>query len=280
MFASRKEHTLKGEWLWFKDGVVPKAGLDYFGAALLGEDNLEGLEGEKLLFGGHPHGIYPSAFIALYAGAGPLRMRFPWLRVHPCAASVLFKVPLIREYLLWTGHVDAGRATVDKLMRRGNESLCIVVGGEQEALETRNGKELAVVHGRTGFVKLAIQHGYHLVPTYAFGQNESFTVDVSLFASFRKALQRKFKVSIPVFWGRGGGPMPHKKQITLAIGKPVRVPATTGLEPNAKLVDEIHALYVAELQATFERHKVAAGYGDRVLELGEAWSSAKKVKGQ
>jgi hypothetical protein len=72
--------------------------------------------------------------------------------------------------------------------------------------------------------------------------------------------------------------MPHKKKITLAIGRPVRVPAATGLEPDGKLVDEIHAKYVAELQATFERHKDAAGYGTRQLELGEAWSSAKKDK--
>jgi hypothetical protein len=52
-----------------------------------------------------------------------------------------------------------------------------------------------VLLGRTGFVRLACTHGYHLVPSYAFGQNELYTVNQSLLAGFRSWLQRKFQVS-------------------------------------------------------------------------------------
>jgi len=53
-----------------------------------------------------------------------------------------------------------------KHMSIGREDVGILVGGEQEVLVTENGKEKAVVLNRNGFVKIAIKHGYHLVPSY------------------------------------------------------------------------------------------------------------------
>jgi hypothetical protein len=54
------------------------------------------------------------------------------------------------------------------------------------------------------------------------------------------------KVSIPIFWGRYGSPMPHRVQLTLAVGKPIIVPKpiSPGAEPSADLVNSVHAQYV------------------------------------
>lgn len=97
MFAMKPEHS--GSWTIpaFRDSFVTQSPLEYFDAAVVGAEQLRTIKGERCLFGFHPHGIYPMAGVLAYAGASPLRKEAPWLRIRPCAASILFKVPLIRE---------------------------------------------------------------------------------------------------------------------------------------------------------------------------------------
>ena len=69
-----------------------------------------------------------------------------------------------------------GKRTISKHMQAANDHIGLVVGGEKEALLTRNGREAVVLGGRSGFISLALKYGYHLVPSYAFGQNELYYV--------------------------------------------------------------------------------------------------------
>ena len=43
--------------------------------------------------------------------------------------------------------------------------------------------------------------------------------------------------------------------------------AAPAWEPEPELVARLHAEYVAEVKALFERHKHAAGYGERELNV-------------
>lgn len=269
VMTSKKAHNLKATWPWFIKSFVTQAPIEYFGMRVLGEEELDAVKDDRILVGLHPHGVYPLAGILFYSGASPLLLRHPWLRVRPAGASVLFKIPIIREYLLWTAHLDASKRTLSKHMEKRVDDIGLVVGGEKEALATRNGKELVVLAGRTGFVSLAAKYGYTIVPTYAFGQNETYTVSNTTLGGLQTWLQRNLKWSIPVFYGRGFTPMPHKVQVSLAVGTPIRVPApaSPGAEPPAELVEALHKQYVASLQAAFEKHKAAAGYADRALAV-------------
>ena len=153
-------------------------------------------------------------------------------------------------------------------MEKGVDDIGLVVGGEKEALATRNGREAVVLAGRSGFVALACKHGYTLVPSYAFGQNETFTVSNTTLLGLQTWLQRKFKVSIPVFYGRYCTPMPHDVQVTLAIGNPIHCPKPVGGgDPDPEVVERLHKQYVAELKKTFDKYKAEAGYGDRELQV-------------
>jgi len=269
MFLSGAERKCKREWRAFRSSFIPQSALDYFNMQLLMAEDVNLKQGDQYLFALHPHGIFPYGGIPFYAPGSPLMRRFPWLRVHPCGATVVFKVPFIREYLLWTGHLDASRSVMQKHMSQG-KTLAILPGGEVEALRTENGREAVVLKGRKGFVSLALQHGVALVPTYSFGVNETFHVSKTALFSVRNWLQRVAKVSIPVFWGTAGTPLPRRTQISLAVGKPILVPANpSGEKPSEALVDEYHGKYVAALEALFKQHREAAGYGERELAVLE-----------
>jgi 1-acyl-sn-glycerol-3-phosphate acyltransferase len=277
VLCSPAAHTGDARWRRFIRSFVTLAPLEYFSMTCVGEEELEAVKGARVLLGIHPHGVYPMGGVVAYAGSSPLLRSHPWLSVRPVCASILFKIPLLREYLLWTGHIDASRRTIARHMAKGVDDVAVVVGGEKEALLTRNGHEAVILEGRDGFVRLACRYGYHLVPTYTFGQNEVFSVLASgAFARLQALLRRKLRWCIPIYWGRLGLPMPHPVTLTVAVGRPILVPkpSSLGAEPDSQTVARLHAEYVAELRATFERHKAACGYGDRQLHVLSADENA------
>ena len=79
------------------------------------------------------------------------------------------------QLLLWLGCVDAGASTANYNLKKGR-SLLIFIGGEKEQLMSENGKHKIYLKNRKGFVKLALQHGAHLLPMYAFGENDVHTI--------------------------------------------------------------------------------------------------------
>ena len=116
------------------------------------------------------------------------------------AASILFYIPLIREFCLLLGNVDASGATAQYNLKK-RRSLLIFIGGEKEQLMTEEGKQRVYLKSRKGFVKLALQYGCDLVPTYAFGENELYHIS-NFASSFRHWLQRTFSIGLCLAMGR------------------------------------------------------------------------------
>ena len=118
---------------------VVRAPVEFFKMAVVGAERRFKLKPtERSLWCLHPHGIFPMSGLLLYSAASPLRKLFPWLLVRPCGASVLFRVPFLREYLLLTGHLDASRSTMTRLMAKGDEDLGLVIGGNEVRKPSRN----------------------------------------------------------------------------------------------------------------------------------------------
>mmetsp|Transcript_36318 Transcript_36318/g.85000 ORF Transcript_36318/g.85000 Transcript_36318/m.85000 type:complete len:374 (-) Transcript_36318:274-1395(-) len=252
--------------------------LEYFGMRIALPDSLNLDEKEQYLFGFHPHAVHAiGSFVTTWQHpANPLFRKFPGTvdKMKCGAASVLWYVPWVRETLLWSGWIDAGRKTLDKHLSKG-ASIGIVIGGEAEPLATENGKDKVVLGGRKGFIRLAMRHGAHIVPTYTFHLNDTFSFHYHFLKGPRLALQRMTQVCIPITFGRWGTPLPKPTPgLLVAIGEPIRVPpkpADPSAKPDEAIVDQIHQKYVEALQKLFEEFKLEAGYaGDRKLEVLDA----------
>merc|ERR1740139_1085023 len=115
---------------------------------------------KKFLFACFPHGTAADYRILL---DGDLPSVLPNARVRALAASVLFRIPLVREISLWTGCIDAARAVAERAIDAGF-SLLVLPGGEAEQLATRCGEERVFLSRRKGFVKLAMRKGVPVVP--------------------------------------------------------------------------------------------------------------------
>jgi 2-acylglycerol O-acyltransferase 2 len=65
---------------------------------------------------------------------------------------------MVRHLWWWLGGRPASAATMHALLREG---ACVLVcpGGVRECLHMEKGREAILLHGRTGFVRIAMQHG-------------------------------------------------------------------------------------------------------------------------
>jgi 1-acyl-sn-glycerol-3-phosphate acyltransferase len=141
----------------------------YHRAEVRGLDNIPA-EGPVLLVGNHSGGTMISdTFVfaqAFYDHFGPLR------RFHQLAHDLVFQLPGVRASLSRFGTVPASPENMARALER-DAALLVYPGGDHETY--RPSWESAEIDfaGRTGFVRLAIEHGVPIVPVVAIGGQET-----------------------------------------------------------------------------------------------------------
>jgi len=189
-------------WKWIKE---------YFYASVEVETPLN--HSQLYIFCCHPHG--PTSFnhmLTMTDCCGMLSQHYKGQR-RDLGASVLFYIPFFKDFLLFLGCVDAGHSTANYNLSKGN-SLFIYIGGEKEQLMSETGKHKIFVKNRKGFIKLALKYGAHVVPMYAFGENDVYTTS-NILLGFRMWLQKNFSIGIPICFGRYGSIFPHRKRMAV-----------------------------------------------------------------
>jgi hypothetical protein len=229
---------------------------------------------QQYLFAVHPHGIHcwPLNVFAFVTSA--FFDAFPGMPIVGAAATIMFKLPVIRELFMTMHYRDAGRKTCDQVLGpckktgKPGSSLFICTGGEAESLQTKTGVDSVVLDGRTGFVRLALSWGTPLVPVYGLGVTDLYTT-YTFGAGLRRWLAKTCGVAVPLFTGRFGTPLPHQRPITVLIGKPIVVPKplTPGAKPSDTLVEEYHKKYIAALTALYDAHAPLAADGKEKKKL-------------
>ncbi len=92
------------------------------------------------------------------------------------ADSNHFKIPLWRDFLAHRiGVVEASRKNCSALMER-NENLVVFPGGTREVCKKKGEAYELKWQDRNGFVMMAMQHGYDIIPVAAVGAEEAFTI--------------------------------------------------------------------------------------------------------
>jgi 1-acyl-sn-glycerol-3-phosphate acyltransferase len=141
----------------------------YHRAEVRGLDNIPA-EGPVLLVGNHSGGtLISDTFVfaqAFYDHFGPLR------RFHQLAHDLVFQLPGVRASLSRYGTVPASPDNMARALER-DAALLVYPGGDHETY--RPSWESAEIDfaGRSGFVKLAIEHGVPIVPVVAIGGQET-----------------------------------------------------------------------------------------------------------
>ena len=207
----------------------------------------------------HPHGPFPvSASIVMpqLARFGePLGDLFEPVRF--AAASAIFALPLVRDMYLWLGAIEAGRKTLLHALSKGH-SLAILPGGEHEQLLVcPDGSPFEdVVPPVDGLFRLALETQTPIVPVFSFGERRSYESS-SFGLSFRVGLVKKYRIGLPIAWGRHKWfPfVPNPVPITIVVGKPIPLQSLPSSGDLGAAVAELRSSYLSAVQELFEAHK-------------------------
>lgn len=243
--------------------------------------NLEYSQTHQLALAMHPHGIVPfqamlwAAYCDQYYSD---KARGLELYGFGAAADAVQYVPILRNILAWLSAGSAsykalrdglveGKAPSVNAAGRKPRNLYILPGGVAEIFTSTPQRHAIVFQNRRGLIKLSIETNCELVPCYVFGGTDFFhnlATDGGFFAN----LSRRMRAGLTIFWGPYGLPIPFTPKVTMVIGNPIPIPQVENDdERRSKANDLLHAAFLQEMQALFDRYKAAAGYPDAVLEV-------------
>lgn len=161
------------------------------------------------------HGVIPFAGFLLTKHLIEKRGIYP----RGLAAGFVFDIPLVRDFFLKGGAVNANHYNSHALLKENNVVM-LAPGGMYEGLICRPGMKRIPWERRTGFVKLAIETNTPIIPTFCQGLNEVY--DNSKFLlKWRIKFLEATRFSMPFFWGLGL--LPFSKKLIHFIGDPIYI---------------------------------------------------------
>ena len=217
---------------------------------------------EKYMFLEFPHGVFPMGQVI---SASVIDDIAPGQMITGTAADVVFKVPVMRQFMAWLGTLPAKRENITKIFKKGYR-CAVVPGGIAEMYLVSDTSEGLYLKKRQSTIKAAIQEGAHIVPAFFFGNSRLFHI---LGASSNKneswisKFSRKFRASILLFYGRNGLPVPYRQHLHMATGLIINVKQNDN--PSEEEVNNVLGEVIMEVMKLYERKKPS--WEDRPLVI-------------
>jgi 1-acyl-sn-glycerol-3-phosphate acyltransferase len=160
------------------------------------------------------------------------------IAVRPLGDHLHFRIPGWRDLLRLFGTVEGTPENCRALMR-GRESILVFPGGGREVFKHRGEKYRLLWGDRVGFARLAIEHGYPIVPFAAVGAEECFDIvldadDVRRLLPPLRLLPRSDEIP-PLVRGIGLSLVPRPERFYFHFGPPLETEHLRGLHDDARI---------------------------------------------
>uniref|UniRef100_A0A158R443 WD_REPEATS_REGION domain-containing protein n=1 Tax=Syphacia muris TaxID=451379 RepID=A0A158R443_9BILA len=235
--------------MWFRNFFLWKYMAAYFPMKLYKTADLP--SGHNYIIGTHPHGLtFISSFVTYCTNATGFSNKYPGLFSYLAALPSGFLIPYRREYLLTTGLVSCRKPSLEYLLNcKKDVAVAINIGAGDEVIFALKDDYHIVLKNKKGFVKLALQAGSALVPSFSFGEIETYK-KISIFNKIPFVVGEVLLNIIPTFVAR-------RVPINTIIGKPIFVEK----EPNPTIeqIDALHEQYCNDLRCLFDTYKSKLG---------------------
>jgi 1-acyl-sn-glycerol-3-phosphate acyltransferase len=147
------------------------------------------------------------------------------LAVRGLGEHAHYAVPIWRELLIVGGMVRGTRDNVRALMRE-RQTILVFPGGSREVNKRRGQQYELLWRERIGFARLAIEHGYPIVPFAAVGADEMLDVIVDqntpIYGHFARLYEKLMGFPTPpVVRGVGPTPIPRPERLYFWFGEPI-----------------------------------------------------------
>lgn len=165
-------------------------------------------------------------------------------------------------------HSDASRDAVDEALSQGSR-IGLAPGGIAEMFEgypkpfTHRNEEYIII--RRGIFRLAMKYNLPMIPVYCFGSTK--LLKRVQFPEIVQKISLMLRVSLVLFFGQFGLPIPFRQRLLYVLGKPIYPPRLPYNEDNNEMLDKFVTTYCNELVRCFDRHKESYGWNEKKLNI-------------
>lgn len=225
---------------------------------------------QQYMFTLHPHGVMGEGFFNCVCQHAPeFRERFDLLdgcKITMAAAEIVQYMPFWGE-MMGDRVKDATANSMRKIFNKSKgeefpESIAVAPGGYGEAVYSNYSKqfEVSFIRGHKGWLKLAIEQGVDVVPTYTFGMSDMYW-NSSWKRHWRACMAQKTGIPTVCWSGIAGTNIPFSEETVIVTfdafptSRYRRVVREGEKERIEYLVDEAHVDYMKYLKTCFDRYK-------------------------
>jgi len=209
---------IPGESQWFRSlAIWDTVRTDYLGMSVRGPGSellVKPDSSKQYIFAIHKHGVFSVTNIAYFA------LNKDMLHVRSVGTSVLFVLPIIKEFVGLGGAIPANKDDIIDVLNSG-KSVAMSPGGIREVPGMTPG---CPIIQREGFLKIAVQQNVPVVPIYAHGEEMLYDCHV-LFPKWASKMlhQMWYPIGCIIVWGHPWIPFwPRRGKLTLYVGEPIK----------------------------------------------------------
>lgn len=229
-------------WIW-------NVWIEYF-EMTFDVESTHDMKKKKCIYLEFPHGIFP---VGQFVSASFVYNQYPDVKICGTGADVIFKVPVMRQIMSWIGTHPANKKSIKKIFEDGHQ-LANIPGGIAEMYHTNDSTEEIYFLSRKGIIKIALEEGADIIPTFFFGNSKLFKVLGGQGSdSWVAKLSRRLKASIFFFYGRHGLPVPIRHPLRMVTGEIISVTQTDN--PSQEDIDSLHGKVVDAIKKLYNEKK-------------------------
>lgn len=239
---------------WRRRGVFGKRG--YFETVHRGMEHIP--KGPVMVVSNHSGGTTMVDVVGFLEG---WYIRFGLHRpLHPLAHEMIVSNPISGPWLSRHGILQANWSLAHDTLVKHRRDILVFPGGDLDTWRPYSKRYEVCFAGRTGYARLALKTGVHIIPVAQAGSHSTFYVltdgrriarAIGLPALARAEI---FPVHLSLPWGLGIGPLPHipiPTMLRYRVGPPV--PPPEGAKPGEEPSQEHVRIYDQRVQAAVQR---------------------------
>ena len=245
----------------FGNWVIKKSAA-YLGLRVYYESLKDVDKEDKCIFVIEPHDVLPLGLCGFHRSLHCLKHN-----IVAGVSSACFAIPLMRHMYTWLRCGKVSKNALVGVLNSG-DSVVLCPGGAQEVAYMENENDIILyIKSRLGIVKLALESGTPIVPSFCFGQRKAFSFWVPQLPEHAQKFCRKLGFLPVMFFGYFGMPLapPKPANLALVVGAPILMPQLNN--PTAEDLQKYHAVVVKEYERIFEEYKHLHGMEHCTLKI-------------
>ena len=180
--------------------------------------------------------------------------------IRGLADRMHYKIPVWRDIFKWIGSVVGTRENCSALMDSGAH-IMVFPGGSREVAKRKGEAYQLIWKDRTGFARMAVEHGYRIIPFAAVGAEECYDILIDSNDIMGSGLVKWLKTTalgskfigdgeqiFPLSRGLGLSMIPRPERFYYSFGEPIETAQHKGESDDPAVLAEVRDAVKASIE--------------------------------